>query len=259
NQCSASCSTTVASQGSTVSVIIDQINQPTCNNGGLDGSMCANVTGATGVVTYVWSPSGSTQCLTGLGDGTYSVSVTDGNGCTASSQATTIARPVCCQVTDPGSIAANQSNCGPFDPAALTSIAPPSGGLGTLQIIWIQSVGCTGSWTVIPGATGLSYDPGVVTQTTCFRRCSRNSGCTSYTGESNIITITVNPVPTVQCSSTPAICGTANGTASVNASGGTGTLTYSWSNGGSNSSKHNSCITRINSKCNHRPDQPANM
>ncbi|MCX6274497.1 MAG: SBBP repeat-containing protein, partial [Bacteroidetes bacterium] len=241
NQCSASCSTTVASQGSTVSVIIDQVNQPSCNNGGLDGSMCANVTGATGVVTYVWSPSGSTQCITGLGDGTYSVMVTDGNGCTASSQATTIARPVCCQVTDPGSIGYDESHCGPFTPSTIVSVADPSGGLGTIQYVWLYNYvnvpnNGNNGWVLIPGATNSSYSPGPITQTTYYLRCSRRSGCSTYSGESNIVSKIVNPVPMAQCSSTPAICGTANGTASVNASGGTGTLTYSWSNGGSNSS-----------------------
>ncbi|MGB1319261.1 MAG: hypothetical protein ACPG5W_13675, partial [Flavobacteriales bacterium] len=37
-----------------------------------------------------------------------------------------------------------------------------------------------------------TYNPGVITETTQYRRCARRAGCTSYVGESNIITVTVS-------------------------------------------------------------------
>ncbi len=106
--------------------------------------------------------------------------------------------PVCNNVTFPGTIASNQVSCGPFDPDPIISTNLPAGGCGDIEYIWIQSNtnvfsnGGTGTpWTTIPGATGPSYDPGFLSQTTYFRRCARSSGCLYYIGESNIITIEV--------------------------------------------------------------------
>jgi len=105
---------------------------------------------------------------------------------------------VCNNVTFGGTVGANQVSCGPFDPEPINNINLPAGGCGDLEYIWIQSTtnvfsgGGSGSpWTTIPGATGPSYDPGFLSQTTYFRRCARSSGCIFYIGESNIITIEV--------------------------------------------------------------------
>ncbi len=60
---------------------------PTCpslNN----GQALANVTGAVGTVTYLWSNGQTTNPATGLVAGNYSVTVTDENGCTAMNNVT---------------------------------------------------------------------------------------------------------------------------------------------------------------------------
>ncbi|MCC6282202.1 MAG: hypothetical protein IT262_16485, partial [Saprospiraceae bacterium] len=111
----------------------------------------------------------------------------------------------CYNVTNGGTIGSNQSICSGSTPAPLTNVTSPSGGSGTLEYLWLQSttIPCppvgSASWTAIPGATSATYAPGVLTQTTCFLRCSRRLGCTEYDGESNAITITVNPKPTIVC------------------------------------------------------------
>ena len=52
-------------------------------NGGSNGSATVNPSGGTGGYTYSWSPSGGTAATaTGLSAGTYTVTVTDANGCT---------------------------------------------------------------------------------------------------------------------------------------------------------------------------------
>src|SRR5439155_651246 len=59
-----------------------QITNATCHgysNGGIDIS----VTGAQGNVTYLWNDATTTQDRTGLAAGTYTVTATDGNSCTA--------------------------------------------------------------------------------------------------------------------------------------------------------------------------------
>ena len=52
----------------------------TCN-GGTDGSIDLIVTGGTTAYTYAWSNSASTEDLTNLAQGGYTVTVTDANGC----------------------------------------------------------------------------------------------------------------------------------------------------------------------------------
>ncbi len=108
--------------------------------------------------------------------------------------------PVCNNVTFPGNISGNQESCGPFYPGPIQNVNLPSGGCGDIEYIWIKShtnvfgagSGGAGSpWSTIPGATGASYDPGYVSQTTYYRRCARSSGCVYYIGESNIICIEV--------------------------------------------------------------------
>ncbi|MDB5250699.1 MAG: Fibronectin type domain protein, partial [Segetibacter sp.] len=61
--------------------------------GGNTGSATASVTGGAAPYTYSWSPSGGTGATAiGLSAGTYTVSVTDANGCTAT-KAFTITQP----------------------------------------------------------------------------------------------------------------------------------------------------------------------
>jgi hypothetical protein len=53
--------------------------------GDMDGSITLNAMGGTGALTYAWTPNVSTSDVaTGLGAGTYSVLITDANGCTYS-------------------------------------------------------------------------------------------------------------------------------------------------------------------------------
>ncbi len=233
NGCTATATATVGQPTAALSVSFNTTNG-TCSNNNL-GSSTANVSGGTSPYTYAWSSGSTASTASGLAAGTYTLTVTDANSC-VSTNTVTITTVACCNVTAGGTIGNGQSNCGPFDPAALTSVTLPSGGLGTLQYQWLQSsvnvpntVG-NPHWSPISGANGATYDPGMVTQTTYYIRCARRSGCTQMPGESNIIGIIIHPVPSASATSTNAGCfGASTGSATVTATGGTSPYTYAWS------------------------------
>ncbi|MEZ5039338.1 MAG: SdrD B-like domain-containing protein [Saprospiraceae bacterium] len=149
---------------------------------GKGANLNENVMGASG-----WFKAGGAD-----GDFNFRLSGTEGDPC------------VCNNVTSGGQIGNPQQGCEPsFDPATLVNISFPSGGTGTIEYIWLKSTTtCTAptsendpNWILISGATGSAYNPGAITETTCFIRCARRDGCEDYVGESNVITITVNPNP----------------------------------------------------------------
>ncbi|MEO6758641.1 MAG: SprB repeat-containing protein, partial [Saprospiraceae bacterium] len=178
--------------------------------------------------------------------GSYTVNVkaysqSGGTGALCGQATFTFTLLTCNNVTSGGTIAASQSGCSPFNPNAFTSSSAPSGGSGTLEIIWIKSTtNCPpaafdgSQWTTIAGATSLTYDPGSLTQTTCFRRCARRAGCTDYAGESNILTITVHPALAFTTTTTSPVCsGASNGKITVNVTAGTTpNYSYNWSKSG---------------------------
>jgi hypothetical protein len=79
-------------------------------NGGTDGAIDITVTGGSGSYTYLWSPGNqTTQDLAGIPAGTYSVIVTDGNGCTAT-QNVVITEPASTSIPVSGGIQYYNSN-----------------------------------------------------------------------------------------------------------------------------------------------------
>jgi len=80
NACTASTTTVITEPTSTmVLVSITNVN----SQGGSNGSITANPSGGTSPYTYFWSNGQTTQTISGLSVGIYSVTITDANGCTA--------------------------------------------------------------------------------------------------------------------------------------------------------------------------------
>jgi len=168
--------------------------------------------------TYLWSNGGTNDTIFNLEVGVYTVSVTDASGYT--DMCSVLISENCCNVTNGGEIAYNEEGCGLYDPDLLPSVVPPSGGVGALEILWLKGTcgNTISTWTVIPGANDLEYDPPYITETTCFVRVSKRSDCSVWEGVSNIITKTVYPNyaniysigSTVICNGKPAILATNN-------------------------------------------------
>ena len=118
-------------------------------------------------------------------------------GCTAwdgeSNIVTVTVNNCCSNITNGGSIGYNQAGCAPYDPAPFVSITAPSGGSGTIQYVWLfKNASTNWQFQELPNSAGSTYDSGALTETTTFRRCSRRSGCSTFDGESNDVTVTVN-------------------------------------------------------------------
>lgn len=128
--------------------------------------------------------------------------------------------------------------CGPGDPGKLTGDKPPVGGSGVYTYKWRSSLaGSADNFEDIPGAINADYYPGVLTQTTYFKREVYAGPCqTDVIGRnSNQITVTIKKFITVTNNTITTPDGTlclANANPSLitgaAAGGGTGTFLYQW-------------------------------
>jgi hypothetical protein len=100
----------------------------------------------------------------------------------------------CDNVTSGGQIGGTQILCSGEIAGTLTNVSTPSGGSGNIEYLWLSSTtSCLAALSqAIAGSTGATYEPGILTQTTFFRRCARRAGCDGYAGETNCIKVTVD-------------------------------------------------------------------
>ncbi|MBI3510102.1 MAG: gliding motility-associated C-terminal domain-containing protein [Bacteroidetes bacterium] len=179
----------------------------TCFNA-CDGQIVVIPSGGTPVYTFLWSTGCNQPSCSNICAGTYNITVTDNNGCTATGTAT---------VTQPTAVVATatevDAHCNQFDGSVTAS---GSGGTGTLNYQWTGGP-ATATWNgVQPG----SY--------TCTVTDANN--CTGT------VIITVNNIPGVVSnfvSSANVSCnGACDGTITCSTTGGTGVPTYAWTPSG---------------------------
>jgi gliding motility-associated-like protein len=173
------------------------------------GTATATASGGTGTLTYSWAPSGGTNATaTNLAAGIYTVTVTDANGCstTANTSISSTGGPVT-TVQSSSDVLCNGGSTGSGTISAT--------GNGPFTYNWSPSGGNAAS------ATGLSANTYSVSVTD-------QGGCLTI----QTVTITEPTALVSNPTSTPASCGNNDGTADAVASGGTGTLTYSWAPSG---------------------------
>lgn len=90
-------------------------------------------------------------------------------------------------------IASNQNIC-INNAASIIVGSTPSGGDGIYTYQWQQSTNGGVTWTNINLATSKDFDPGVLTQTTMYRRITNTTLCFGSQGNSSApVTITINP------------------------------------------------------------------
>ena len=172
-----------------------------------DGTASANASGGTPAYTYLWNTGNTTATVSGLGVGSYTVTVIDGNGCLTAQSVSVI------NLNGPVATM-SQSNIMCNGQCVGTASAGVTGGQSPYTYAWSNaqstssvSALCAGNYTVV---------------------VSDAAGCTDM----HVITIT-QPLTAIAVNPTVvnASCGMSDGSADANASGGTPAYTYSWSNG----------------------------
>ena len=206
DHCTISASVTVT-QPSAVTATVSATTDVSCN-GGSNGTATATAGGGNGPYNYVWTPGGNTNAYsTGLSAGSYIMTVTDANGCTATASGI-ITEPTVLAVTVSGQQLICQGTPGSFT-------ANASGGTAPYAYAW-SSGATTSIATVIP-ATPQTY---TVTVTDA-------NGCTA----TREISINFGPPLSVTTNGTASVCSGAAATICANASGGTGGDSYLWQPG----------------------------
>lgn len=154
-------------------------------------------------------------------EGKYWVTVTDINGCEGDGYTAVEIIP---NIDHPGSITGDEYFCGSgYDPAPITSVVPATGP-GPIEYFWMRKRASSPYFEVIPGATGLSYDPGVIYETTEYGRCARRVGCDKAL-ETNMVTKTVGTEAVANISGPELLCVDEEGIFSVPNQAG---AIYSW-------------------------------
>lgn len=195
--------------GTGASPVLSNVSTNATCFGSTNGAIDLSVSGGATPYTYAWSNSANTQDISGLAAGTYSVSVTDNNGCVTT--ATNI------NITQPTALSFSSSN---------TMVSCFNGSNGAADV---TVSGGTPGYTFAWSNSAMTEDLTSLTAGTYSVTITDNNGCTQV----DSVSITEPTAVSATASSTPLSCsGFADGSLSVSASGGTPGYTYMWNNGG---------------------------
>lgn len=179
---------------------------------GSNGSVTAQATGGTGQIGYQWntSPPQNGATATNLPAGSYTVTATDANGCTATATA---------QITEPPQLQVSITNvqhvsCFGGNNGSATAVA--TGGSGTVTFAWnTMPVQTTATASNLSAG---SYSVAAVDANGCLAGAS--------------VQITQPPLLTATATAQNASCHAgSDGSISGTATGGTPNYTFSWNNG----------------------------
>lgn len=178
--------------------------------GGANGSATVSASGGTGQYSYSWAPTGgASSTASGLVAGTYTVTVTDANGCT-DTESFTITQPA----APLNATAAAQTNVACFGTTTGSATVNVTGGTGAYTYQWAPTGG--------NAATASNLAAGTYTVTVTDANSCTDTQSFTIMQPATALTTTAGAISNTSC------FGGANGFAQVIVSGGTPTYTYSW-------------------------------
>jgi gliding motility-associated-like protein len=203
-------------------IILTALNSPVIDNiattdetciGDEDGSAQVVASGGTGTLTYSWSNGADVALIENLAPGNYTVTVSDDLGCEAIETIEIFEGPSCCDFTF--SAATVQPTCNNADGSITLTV---SNGSGNYSYNWSNG----GNTSSISNVSAGSYSV-TITDLDVTPLCQKDT----------TIVLSDLGAPTIDnISATNETCaGDNDGTVTVSASGGTGTLTYTWQPG----------------------------
>ncbi len=181
-------------------------------NGGSEGTIDLTTSGGTSPYSFLWSTGETTEDISGLTFGNYTVEVTDANGCVANLNVPISESDAISIDFQPINVLCFGDNTGAID---LTI----GGGVGLFQF----------NWTGPNGFSSNDEDPSNLIAGTYNVVAEDQDGCLA-----TIDVLITEPATAVavQVDTPDLICfGANNGTALATGSGGTGAITYEWENG----------------------------
>jgi len=184
--------------------------------GNNDGTAAASPAGGVEPYDYLWSNGGTTATITGLAPGNYTVTVTDGNGC--SEQETVTVNSFTCTINatiDGADITCN----GAGDGAASVNI---NNGLEPFTILWSNGV----EGAEIAGLEAGTYTVSITDE----NNCPATANITIL--EPPVLALSVLEENNAPCFGEP------GGSATVTAAGGTGGYAYLWPSGNSEATEY---------------------
>lgn len=174
-----------------------------------DGTATANPMGGTSGYTYAWSNMEMTQTITDLSPATYTVSVTDANGCSAV-EIVVVSNFDCSDLSL--DFNTNDANCNDGNEGSITAVL--NGGMMPITYMWSNG----GMMETILSLTAGTYSVTATDANNC-----------QLTGSATIAEPTAI---FIMATGTDVSCNAGmDGTATVTATGGTGVLVYTWDNG----------------------------
>jgi gliding motility-associated-like protein len=191
-------------------------------HGATDAQLTANATGGTGSYTYLWSDGQSNVLATGLGIGTYSLTITDINDC-IDTASITIAAPGLLQASASVSSNYNGSDISCIGANDGTATATPIGGTAPFTYFWPD-----GQTT----ATAIGLGPNTYSVLITDANGCSDLAQVSLT-EPAPTTLSINLINNVSCA------GGSDASAEIVPTSGTPVFTFLWSDGSSNAINNN--------------------
>ena len=186
------------------------------NNNSSDGTATANASGGTAPYSYSWDNDTNGAAIGNLPAGTYNVIVTDANGCQANGSVTinnTIGN-LTVSATQTQAVSCNGGADG-------EAMAFANGGTAPYSYLWSNNAN---------GGTNTGLAAGTYSVT-----------ATDNNGATGVASVTITEPSTLNASATgnDATEGNNDGSATVNANGGTAPYSYAWSSGGNSATEAN--------------------